>query len=1334
MLLGMSCQKDEPVATNGNISGRVTDKISNEPVSGAAVTFNGNQIITGSDGTFGVNDIYADTYQISVSKPGYASDSKSVNVSPERTSRADFALSRLLPTSNPSNLSFNRENLEKTLILENKQSERLSYTLESSKFWISALPQSGTIESGNQKAITVSINPQTLDFGTYNETLIVNVSSSSLLIPITFIYEQEPFISIVSPETDGVFKMGEIMPISWESNLNGKVKIEFLKSNSVLKTIIEGTDNQEGGSFAWEIPILSPEAYTVRITSLEFPGISTQSGAFLINEGPTKPVVLTGETTEVSVNSINIKGEIESLGLQATEVTQHGHVYSSSNELPTISDNRTNLGSTTIVGEFVSLISGLIPGESYYIRAYALNEKGAAYGDSKLVSTVIGAPALTTLTADDITQTQVTLSGSLDSSGGGTVSEKGFLWGVTAPLNSDSEKIIAEGTTEGEYSVNLTSLSPGVTYYFKAYAINPNGIGYGGQKNFKTNGTEASVYTIDPTNISATKLKARGRIDSNGGESLTSYGFVLSTNENPTLNNEKIEVGNSDFNGEYSFDITGLNPSTNYYIRSYATNVVTTAYGDQKLVTTLDGTPEVETSEISSYSANSVIIKGKIIDNANEEIISYGIVYSTELNPTIDDNKAEANTINSSGTFSVEIDQLLPSTKYYLRSYLTNAVDTGYGQILSFTTLDGLASVATKEAKNITYNSATIYGNYISEGASSTSEIGFVVGSNSNIDISSGNNYNIDVNQTGEFSTEISELNELTQYFYKAYAKNDYGYSYGESKSFTTLEEPYLSIVSPTGFSEGTLGEPLEIKWTTNMGNALINIDVVNILNESAPIAIGLTASSGSLNWNIPDGYTVGDYKIRIINKSTGELLAETSFFSVIRGCTILPMQDSAFEQWLFDKGYDDLLDNSVDSCKIDEITEIIDPTVTTRVDWTIFKNLKTISIKPIENVVYNFSSTKIEGLTLNGSSITTLSLPTTLKTFMAKNMLRFPIDLDLDNLPNLEDLVVSLPSYGSSGKLTIGEQFNPNLKRISISKQFRPDSGYYDLSNYPNLETISFTPSNDRYQQRWYSFNLSNLNKLRDFSVWTDEYYEDKPCLQLNESQSFNTSNMNLYNISYEPCYTLKDNDISNEYLFNSNLNGTNGVENLTLFEGEENYSSGRNANANNSFQFNGSTSLNGIYLSANSNLSFWIYLENDNKQGILGSEATDSKYISINEEGELEVYIGEDGYYSRTAYLKDKIASGVWTHIVLAYEFIRGVSTNQYYYKLYVNGVQVDSVGGDNDWRGKLDEAGQSNKLGVNNFVDGKKYFEGKIDDIIIFSRNINPLEVKTLYENTK
>ncbi|MBQ6791023.1 MAG: InlB B-repeat-containing protein [Paludibacteraceae bacterium] len=72
-----------------------------------------------------------------------------------------------------------------------------------------------------------------------------------------------------------------------------------------------------------------------------------------------------------------------------------------------------------------------------------------------------------------------------------------------------------------------------------------------------------------------------------GGCIITSYGFVLGTSANPTLSNTVHEVGTSiAASTGFSKNLTGLTPSTTYYVRPYATNGQGTAYGTQTSFTT----------------------------------------------------------------------------------------------------------------------------------------------------------------------------------------------------------------------------------------------------------------------------------------------------------------------------------------------------------------------------------------------------------------------------------------------------------------------------------------------------------------------------------------------------------------------------------------------------------------------------------------------------------------------------------------------------------------------------------------------------------------------------
>lgn len=637
LLLVMGCAKDEPIATNGNIVGRVTDNISNDPVTGAAISVRGNQLTTGTDGVFSVNDIYSDTYQVSVTKPGYVSDSKSVFVSPEKTSRADFSLTRLLPTATPSILSFDRESLELSLILENKQSEKLTYTSQTSKSWINVSPKTGTIEPSNQKIINVTIDPQTLAFGSYNETLIINVASSSLTIPIEFIYDQAPFISIIEPITDGLYTTGEIMPIQWTSNLNGKVIVELLKANSILLEIASGIENNEGGNYSWEIPDLTADAYILKISSIEFPEIYAKSGVFQVEAGPTKPIVTTGEISELTVNTIRIKGVIESIGSEASEVTQYGHVYSVSNESPTIADFKTNLGSTKDLGEYESIITELIAGESYYVRAYAINQKGVAYGDTKLITTLTGVPSIITAEPRSINQTSAVLGGEITSTNGLDLTEKGILWSSSSPVTLNSNVIQHGNTTTDSFELTLNNLTPGRLYYFKAYAKNSNGIGLGEQLNFSTTPGLPTVITKGSSDIKSNGFSASGEISYNGGSDLIHYGFVYSDqNQNPTSNDSELIVGNGEFQGEFSDEIINLLPQKTYYFRAFAMNNIGVNYGEVLEVSTLEGKyvnfsnplfgEELDVNQIysinwdSNYADRRVILELHIDDDLYQEL------------------------------------------------------------------------------------------------------------------------------------------------------------------------------------------------------------------------------------------------------------------------------------------------------------------------------------------------------------------------------------------------------------------------------------------------------------------------------------------------------------------------------------------------------------------------------------------------------------------------------------------------------------------------------------------------------------------------------------------
>lgn len=83
----------------------------------------------------------------------------------------------------------------------------------------------------------------------------------------------------------------------------------------------------------------------------------------------TNPISSITSTTALGGGNISDDG--------GAMVYKRGLCWSTSH-LPVTSDSSTEEG--TGIGEFSSPISGLLPNQLYYIRAYAINEKGTAYG------------------------------------------------------------------------------------------------------------------------------------------------------------------------------------------------------------------------------------------------------------------------------------------------------------------------------------------------------------------------------------------------------------------------------------------------------------------------------------------------------------------------------------------------------------------------------------------------------------------------------------------------------------------------------------------------------------------------------------------------------------------------------------------------------------------------------------------------------------------------------------------------------------------------------------------------------------------------------------------
>ena len=304
------------------------------------------------------------------------------------------------------------------------------------------------------------------------------------------------------------------------------------------------------GTFNSNISDLVPNTqYYVRAYATNEKGVSYgEEMTFTTKKEIELPEVKTAEVEDITESEAVSGGEVISDG--GAEMTARGICWSTS-QTPTIEDNKTTDGSG--VGSFTSNLSNLEPQTTYYVRAYATNEKGTAYGEEVSFTTEeVEEPVDPEQPEDPETPVDPEEPGDEPEEPEDPEQPED----PETPVDPEQPEDPEEPGDEPETPEQPEEVAPEVT-------------------------------TAEVTNITVNSAKCGGEVINGGDAVVVARGVCWNTSGQPTVSDTYTMDGTNV--GSFTSQISNLVPNTQYYVRAYATNAKgVTGYGEEVTFTTLE--------------------------------------------------------------------------------------------------------------------------------------------------------------------------------------------------------------------------------------------------------------------------------------------------------------------------------------------------------------------------------------------------------------------------------------------------------------------------------------------------------------------------------------------------------------------------------------------------------------------------------------------------------------------------------------------------------------------------------------------------------------------------
>lgn len=292
----------------------------------------------------------------------------------------------------------------------------------------------------------------------------------------------------------------------------------------------------------------------------------------------------------------------------------------------------------------------------------SLSDISISYSDDPILSS----PVINSLQSDSvssITSTSAVVTASIAGTGGENP-QRFIQWGIES--GNYTQNCDAGTGGIGDYSCNLTNLTPNTTYYVRAYATNSAGTTYGNEISFSTTNSDSTAPAApeieDVKEITKDSVKLKIQVDPSYADQELDFEIKIK-NKDKNDTDTKDQSKGADENGEVILTIDDLKSGTDYSISVRFSPKDQENFSDYSEAEKLKTERDIEDDEKSIIENLRAEKKGETIflswDKARSEV--NGILIERKLNDgsfkkivSLDDNDTsyKDNDIKTEGKYT----------------------------------------------------------------------------------------------------------------------------------------------------------------------------------------------------------------------------------------------------------------------------------------------------------------------------------------------------------------------------------------------------------------------------------------------------------------------------------------------------------------------------------------------------------------------------------------------------------------------------------------------------------------------------------------------------------